>query len=85
MYRFIRIHFLNLLDGSPCYALPSNIIWEIPRTITGVSVEDFLITGSKLMLHAYYRETVRPTKRMGARIFVWDWRAGDLVKLLLLE
>ena len=83
MHRFFRIHFLNLLDGSPYPSLPSDVMWEFPQEVVWVTVEYFFITGSKLMMQVKYWEMVSPSG-MKRKRFVWDWRTGDLVILLWL-
>jgi len=80
MNRFVRIHFLNLLDGSRRLE-PPNIVWELPREGIRVSVEDLAITDYRIMMHVRYWDVTGEVRR----ILVWDWKTGDLVRLLWLE
>lgn len=80
--RCIKIHILNLSDGSPYCAPPSDVIkWAIPRGVGMVDVEGLIITSSRLLLRL--RFNLR--SRWGWRICVWDWKSGDLVIIPWLE
>jgi len=80
----IWIRFLNLSDGSPYCTPPSNvIIWEFPQGVSGVSVHGLAITSSRVMLHVSCLEVqVQQEDLNVGRVFVWDWKTGDLVRLL---
>jgi len=82
VHRFIRIHFLNLSDGSPYCTPPSNIIiWEFPRGVNDVSIQELVVTSSRVMMHVYHWEVVQHEDFRVGRILVWDWKTGDLVRL----
>jgi len=77
---FIRIHFLNLRDGSPNCAPPSNIImWEFPPRVVLTRRNLISITGSRVAMRVSYRSEDPPDDVLITRIFVWDWRTGELV------
>jgi len=82
VHRFIRIHLLNLLDGSPYSAPSSNaIVWGLPQRVSNVSIQDLVITSSRVMMRIFCWEVVREDDIRVGRIFVWDWKTGDLVRL----
>jgi len=83
--RFVCIHFLNLLDGSPRSAPPSNITWKLPREVAVASIENLAITGSRIMMRIHPLDVIGRGGVGLRRILVWDWKIGDLVRFLLLE
>ena len=83
--RFVCIHFLNLLDGSPCSAPPRNIMWEPPRKVVRTSIEDLVIAGCRIMMRVRCWEVIGQGGVGLWRILVWDRKTGDLVRLLWLE
>ena len=79
--RFIRIHLLNLSDGSPFRVPPFNVIvWEPP--LRGASIKNLAVTGSRLMAIICH-----PGEPFGEawRVVVWDWKTGGLVRRLRLR
>jgi len=80
MNRSVCIHFLDLLDGSPRSVPPSNLTWESPREIDGTHVRTLVITGSRIMMHVYCLEVVGDGDVWVQKIFVWDWKTGNLVR-----
>lgn len=85
MHRYVRIHFLNLSDGS-AYSVPhSSIMWEPPQGVDGISVRRMVITSSRVMIYVHCWEEAQQVGPEVWRIFVWDWRTGDSVSLLRLE
>ena len=60
----------------------SNILWEFPRAFIGVFIEDLAITGSKIMMRVRCSELLGQHAAVELKIFVWDWRTGDLVWLV---
>ena len=80
--RFVYVHFLNLLDGSPRSAPPSNVMWELPRGVNEVWVKDLTITGSRIMMRDLRWEEVGQGDTELCRVLVWDWETGNLVRLL---
>jgi len=85
MGRFVHIHFLNLLDGSPCPAPPSNIAWELPQDVNGVAVEGLSIISSRIMMRVYCWDVALQGAGRRRKILVWDWKTRDLVRLQWLE
>lgn len=83
--RFVFVHFIDLLDGSPRSAPPSNVMWELPRGVDGICVEGLIITGSRIMIHFLCWEEVGQGEVELCKVLVWDWETGDLVRLLWLE
>ena len=84
--RSIRIHSLSLLNGSPYCTLPSNVIVrELPQLANPTSINRLSITSFRAMVHVYYSETAHRTSTGVWRIFVWDWKTGDSVRLLRLD
>ena len=82
----VWIHLLNLLDGSPYRGPLSNIIvWEFPRGVGDVSISRLGITSSRIMMLAYCSEVVQQEDFGAWRLFVWDWKTGDLVRSLRFE
>ena len=82
MHRFVYIHFLNLLDGSHRFATPSNIVWEFPRGVIRISIENLTITGSRIMMDLHSRDVIGRGGAEVRRILVWDWKTGNLVRVL---
>ena len=77
--RFIHIHLLNLLDGSPYRTHHSNsIAWAFPPGTREVRVRHLALTGSRLAMCVclYLPLAVRI-----CRVIAWDWKTGDLVRL----
>ena len=82
MHRSVSIHLLNLSDGSPYSAPPSNVIkWKTPRWTDGVHVRSLAITSSRVAIHFYYYEEFDDDADPAERLLVWDWRTRRLVKL----
>ena len=85
MRRCVDVHLLNIMDGSPYYAPPSNVIrWSFPMLVGGVSIGRLVMTSSRLMMCISLWETSYDGEVVG-RILVWDWRTGDLVRVSRLE
>jgi len=79
--RFVRIHFLNLLDGFPHRVPSSNVVtWEFPQGVGDASVQGLSITSSRVMVHVDCRQVAPPEDPGAGRIFLWDWKTGDLVR-----
>lgn len=52
--RFIDIHLLNLLDGSPYFMPPSNVIqWGFPPGVGSVTIGSLEITSSRVVVFIY--------------------------------
>ena len=78
LIRSIRIHLLNLMDGSPYRVPPSNIIvWALPSGVEGTSVEDLVATGSRIMMYICLRDESHSGEIW--RMIIWDWNTGELV------
>lgn len=85
MCSLLRIHLLNLRDGSPHCAAPSNnIMWAIPQSAPPITAGTFGITGSRIMACLFHSsaagaalgsDTVRT-------VLVWDRKTGYLVRTL---
>ena len=70
------MHILNLQDGSPYHPLPSNaIMWELPYLACFVSGVEVAMTDSRVMMFGSYLNG-------DWQIVVWDWKTGNLVRLL---
>ena len=83
VYRFIHIHLLNLLDGSPLRTPHSDVItWALPPGVLRTDIRDFVITRSRLMMYATLRLLNSPSVW---RVVSWDWRTGDSVRVLWLR
>jgi hypothetical protein len=82
--RCIDVHLLNLTDGSPYRVPPSNVTrLSCHIVILEVDVGQLAITGSRLMMYVTNRlETSPHAGEAVGRILVWDWRTGDLVRVL---
>ncbi|KAF9645019.1 hypothetical protein BDM02DRAFT_3120947 [Thelephora ganbajun] len=80
----ICIHFLNLQDGSPSYALLSNtIVWELPPSASLMGGYEIAITASRIMMHfLYWSESLLDDGNVW-RIVVWDRKTRDVVLDLL--
>ena len=77
----IRIHFLNLRDGSPYCAPPSNVIvWEFPPGAEPIINDLIAITGSRVAMHISYYDEDLPGDALIRMILVWDWKTGELVR-----
>ena len=75
---FIRIHLVNLRDGSPYYPPPSNVITcNFPPWVYSATVEETVITGSRVMILGSYSRLNMPDDGMA---FVWNWKTGDCVR-----
>ena len=76
MRSLLRIHLLNLWDGSPCSAPPSNTItWAIPQGATMIVGGTLAITSSRVMANlSHYGDAAR-------KMLVWDRKTGDLVRI----
>ncbi|KAF9645020.1 hypothetical protein BDM02DRAFT_3120950, partial [Thelephora ganbajun] len=80
----ICIHFLNLQDGSPFYALPPNtIVWELPPSANLIGGYEIAITASRVMMHFLYQNEGLPGDGEVWRIVVWDRETRDVVLDLL--
>ena len=78
---FIRIHFLDLRDGSPYCAPPFNaIVWEIPPRVDQTVKSLIAITGSRIAMRVSYRYKDLTDDALITRILVWDWKTGELVR-----
>jgi hypothetical protein len=81
--RCIDVHLLNLTDGLPYRVPPSNVMrLSLHMVILEVSVGQLAITGSRLMMYVSRWETIPDDMEEIGRILVWDWRTGDLVRVL---
>lgn len=82
VYSLLRIRLLNLRDGSPCCALPSNTItWDIPQDAPPTISGRFGITGSRVAAYLSHGRFGGTT----TTVLVWDRKTGDLVRILWLE
>jgi hypothetical protein len=78
----LRIHLLNLRDGSPYCAPPSNTItWDIPSGGPPIITGRFGITGSRVVAYLSHAGYQNPM----ATVLVWDRKTRDLVSILRLE
>ena len=78
----LRIHLLDLRDGSPHSASPSNdIAWACLNNDYTLRSEKFAITGSRVMVCVFHLETVLLDHRLWT-LLVWDRKTGDLVRML---
>ena len=83
---FIRIHLLNLQDGSPYYPIPSNpITWELPCRAYLMANDAMAITGSRVMVYTSYLDEDIPSQGVVWRVAVWDWKTGDSASLPRLD
>jgi len=79
-HSFIRIHFLNIQNGSPYCTPPSNIImWEFPSGADPITIDRIAITSSRVAMCVYYCEEDLTGDVMVRRILVWDRETGELV------
>ena len=84
--RKLRVHLLNLRDGSPYHPLPSDtIVWESAPRVRYMMNDLMVITGSRVMICGYYWDNDLPSGWMVQRMSVWDWKTGDLVTYLWFE
>lgn len=80
--RSIRIHLLDLLDGSPHRAPHSNVIvWRYPSGVEGAKTQGLALAGSRLMLYVFLRYSTRPGGPVGFGVVLWDWKTGELVRI----
>lgn len=71
------------MDGSPCRVPPSNVIaWALPPGAEGTSIEDLVVTGSRIMMYIYLRDESQPGDVRVWRMVIWDWITGNLVRSL---
>lgn len=84
---FVYIKLLNLSDGSPYCAPPLDVItWELPPRLSSTFPKMFAITGSRIVMYISYRDPDLPRgDRRVWRLCVWDWKTGDLVRVLRLH
>lgn len=83
MCRDIRIHLLNLLDGSPHRVPRSNVLTlPLPPGVGETYIQVLAMTGSRLMLHISLQDESWPHKALGRRLVLWNWRTGDTVRML---
>ena len=81
----IEIHILNLLDGTPYCAPPSNVIhWATSPDPPVQSANNLIITSSRLMLHARSPRDDHISDPPWW-ISVWDWKTGDIVIVMWLR
>ena len=75
-HRFLRIHFLNLRDGSPHPSPLSDVItWELPAgTKSLLPTDGMTMTSSRLMMRFLCK-----SKDYILRVVVWNWKTGDTV------
>ena len=79
-HRYIHIHLLNLLDGSPYRAPPSNVITlELPPGFRVICLEHLVMTGSRLMMYVYVGDKHSGGTMEEWRVVVWDWETGKSV------
>jgi len=77
----LRIHLLNLRDGSPYCAPPFDAItWSTTRGMPQTGGETLSITGSRIMLCLPNYDLTPPNQAL-----VWDRKTGDLVMILRLR
>jgi len=83
--RLIHIHLLDLMDGSPHRVPHSNVItWALPRGVGETYLNVLAMTGSRLMLHVFLQDESWPHDAMGRKLILWDWKTGNLVRILSL-
>jgi len=81
MCSFLRIHLLNLRDGSPYCAPPFDVItWVASRDMPQIWSEKLSITGSRIMLCFSHNNVIMPDQ-----VLVWDRKTGNLVRILQLR
>ena len=85
--RSIDIHLLNLLDGSPHPMSRSDVIsLDIPLGTDETRIMNFAMTGSRLMIYVSVWDYSLPDDTGYVyRVVLWDWRSGDLVRVLRLR
>ena len=80
--RFIRVHILSLLDGSPHHIPHSNVIeWARTPEVERACIQALAITGSRLMLQIFLRNESQSGCVRESRVLLWDWKTGDLVRM----
>ena len=71
------------MDGTPYRVPPSDVIvWALPPGVEGTSIEDMVMTGSRIMMYIYLRDESQPSDVRVWRMVIWDWNTGDLVRRL---
>jgi len=81
VHSFIRILFLNLRDGSPYCAPPSNVImWEFPPRVVPTRRNLIAITGSRVAMRVSYRSEGPPRSGLIWMILLWNWKTGELLR-----
>jgi len=84
MCKRVEIHLLNLLDGTPYYVPPSNIIGRsFSPGVSGVIIKSLVVTSSRLMLCICSWESAPPPRQEWT--CVWGWKTGNLVIVLWFE
>jgi hypothetical protein len=74
----LRLHLLNLRDGSPYRATPSNVIhWASQIQLHGVHV--MKMTASRVMIFLELESEWGPRPHV---MLVWNWETGELVRKL---
>ena len=79
--RLLRIHLLNLFDGSPYRGPPSDVVMWAQPGARNLKIEALSMTGSRLMVDISLEEGPQPVRKIG----IFDWETGDLVRRLLLQ
>lgn len=54
-------------------------MWTLPPGVDAI-IQDFAITDSRLMIHAYFSEPSRMDHGQEWRLVLWNWETGDLVR-----
>lgn len=76
----LRIHLLNLQDGSPCCTPPSNVItWAVPQDMPQITGGKLTITGSRVLSCLSHPDADLPGRTMWTAL-VWDRKTGKLVR-----
>ena len=74
------------MDGSPYRVPPSNVItWALPSRVDTACIEEFVVTGSRIMMHIHLQDESQPGDATVWRMVVWNWNTGDLVRGLELR
>ena len=82
MYRTVYIHIVNLQDGFPCGALPSNtIVYEFPPG-GHWAILQLAITRSRVMMRPFVQHGDWPDTRQVPEMVVWDIETGELVSII---
>jgi hypothetical protein len=85
--RFIYTNLLDLRNGSPYCEPPFDVItWELPPQVSDIYPQGLTITGSRIMMYIFYRDPdlLGDDFRVW-RMCVWDWKTGDLVRVMRLQ